>query len=94
MFGVAVIANASNIKKRILIVSQAITANPQNIGLTENLLQALPKPYSNIAIHDRKPTILEKNDYNLQLINTLENVAYISSYSSTDKELRINKKVR
>ena len=91
---VAVIANASNIKKRILIVSQAITANPQNIGLTENLLQALPKPYSNIAIHDRKPTILEKNDYNLQLINTLENVAYISSYSSTDKELRINKKVR
>ena len=91
---VAVIANASNIKKRILIVSQAITANTQNIGLIENLLQALPKPYSNIAIHDRKPTILEKNDYNLQLINTLESVAYISSHRSTDKELRINKKVR
>ena len=90
----AVIANANNINNRILVVLQTIAANPKDIALTENLLRALPKPYSDIAIHDRKPTILEKNDCNLQLINTLENVAYISSYSSTDKELRINKKVR
>lgn len=69
---VAVIANASNIKNRILIVSQAITANPKNIALTENLLSALPKPYSDIAVHDRKHPILENNGPNLRLLDALK----------------------
>ena len=90
---VAVIANASNIKNRILIVSQAITANPKNIALTENLLSALPKPYSDIAVHDRKHPILENNGPNLRLLDALKNIRYISSYKFSEKEVKINKKV-
>lgn len=87
---VAVIANASNIKNRILIVSQAITANPKNIALTENLLSALPKPYSDIAVHDRKHPILENNGPNLRLLDALKNIRYISSYKFSEKEVKIN----
>ena len=87
---VAVIANASNIKNRILIVSQAITANPKNIALTENLLS---KPYSDIAVHDRKHPILENNGPNLRLLDALKNIRYISSYKFSEKEVKINKKV-
>ena len=75
------------------IESQAITANPKNIALTENLLSALPKPYSDIAVHDRKHPILENNGPNLRLLDALKNIRYISSYKFSEKEVKINKKV-
>lgn len=89
----AVIANANNITDRVLAVSLTVENSPRNIALTENLLSALPKPYSDIAVHDRKHPILENNGPNLRLLDALKNIRYISSYKLSEKEVKINKKV-
>ncbi len=60
---ITVIANSDNIDDRLTVVTQTIGNNPDNIDYIESLLQGLPLPYANIAVHDRKHPILERNNY-------------------------------
>lgn len=90
---ITVIANSDNIKDQLTVVSRTIGNNPDNINYIESLLQVLPSPYANIAIHDRKHPILERNNYTIWLLDILTNIGYLSSYSDTDKGLKVNKKV-
>ncbi len=87
-----VIAKADDLEDRVIVVGSIIQKNPQDVGLIEELLQNLPVPYADIAIHDRKHPILEKKNYNRWLLTNLMETGYLSSYSNTKKGLKVNKK--
>ena len=90
---IATVGNAEHIEDRITVVAQAIGNNPQDFDFIEALLLALPSQYSDIAAHDRKHPTLEQNNYNIWLLDILTNIKYISSCSSTEKGLRVNKRI-
>lgn len=89
---IAVVKKADDLEKRVIAVGSIIQKNPRDVGFIEELLQNLPVPYADIAIHDRKHPILEKTDYNICFLNILTKIGYLSSYSDTEKGLKINKK--
>ncbi len=88
----AIIGSSFHNNDRIIVVSSAIKNNDK-IDFIESLLNMLPSPYADIIEHDKKHPILENTDYNRTLLDQLKYVKYISSYSCTDKGLRVNKKV-
>ena len=89
---IAIISKADYLEDRVIVVGHTIRKNPHSIRLIEKLLQSLSEPYADIAVHDRKHPILKRNNYNIRLLDVLTNIGYLSSYSETDKGLKINKK--
>ncbi len=89
---IAAVATANDLKKRVIAVGSIIQKNPQDVGLIEELLQNLSAPYADIAVHDRKHPILERTQYNRWLLDNLKKIGYLSSYSNTEKGLKVNKK--
>ena len=88
-----VIGMSDNVSDRVIVVTHTIKNNPDNSELVETLLDQLPSPYKEISEHDRKHPAFEKTDYNIELLTTLSSIGYISSYSETENNLRVNKKV-
>lgn len=84
---------SDNVSDRVIVVTHTIKNNPDNSELVETLLDQLPSPYKEISEHDRKHPAFEKTDYNIELLTTLSSIGYISSYSETENNLRVNKKV-
>lgn len=76
------------------MVKYTIADNHNDIGLIESLLRLLPDDYSMIAEHDRKHPTLENTEYNVELVELLKNIGYISTYTVSEKRLRINKRIR
>lgn len=89
---IAIVKKADDLEKRVIAVGSIIQKNPQDVNLIEELLQNLSAPYADIAVHDRKHPILEKTDYNIWFLNILTKIGCLSSYSDTEKGLKINKK--
>lgn len=90
---IAVVKKADDLEKRVIAVGSIIQKNPQDVNLIEKLLQNLSAAYADIAVHDRKHPMLERNNYNIWLLDVLTNIGYISSYREIDKGLKVNKKV-
>ena len=85
---ISVVANSDDIENCVKVMGHAIRKHPHNIQFIEKLLQNLSAPYADIAIHDRKHPVLERNDYNKWLLDVLTNIGYLSSYSEIDKGLK------
>ena len=89
---IAVIKKADDLENCVTVVGHTIQKNPQDMGLIEELLQNLSTPYADIAVHDQKHPILERTQYNRWLLDNLKQTGYLSSYSDTEKGLKVNKK--
>ena len=90
----AVVEGVKKLSEKIAMVKYTLAGNHNDIGLIESLLRLLPDDYSMIAEHDRKHPTLENTEYNVELVELLKNIGYISTYTVSEKRLRINKRIR
>lgn len=86
------IENSLNIEDRVTVASNIMEKNINDILLIEDLLHLLSSEYDKIAKRDRTHPKLEKTDYNIRLLDILVTSGYISTYTPSDKDLKINKK--
>ena len=75
-----ILTNSQQIKEKIHIINQTILKKDDIMkDEIDTLLKTLTKPYCMIAERGKNPAIPNK-DYSLQLVNTLREVEYISSF--------------
>jgi hypothetical protein len=90
----AIVGESENLCERVTVAATAIANHKNNVGFIDSLLLKLSTPYSDIAEHDRKYPTIENTSYNIELLDLLKDIGYISTYTVKGKALRINKKVR
>lgn len=84
-----ILANSKQIEGKIHIINQTILKKDD---ITEEeidtFLKTLPEPYCIIAKRGKNPAI-PKTDYSMQLVETLDNINYISSFAPEKDVIRI-----
>lgn len=84
-----ILANSKQIEGKIHIINQTILKKDD---ITEEeidtFLKTLPEPYCVIAKRGKKPAI-PKTDYSMHLVETLDNINYISSFAPEKDVIRI-----
>lgn len=84
-----ILANSKQIEGKIHIINKTILKKDD---ITEEeidtFLKTLPKPYCVIAKRGKNPAI-PKKDYSMQLIEVLDKINYISSFTPEKDIIRI-----
>lgn len=84
-----ILANSKQIEEKIHVINQTILKKDD---ITEEeidtFLKTLPEPYCVIAKRGKNPAI-PKKDYSMQLVETLDNINYISSFAPEKDVIRI-----
>ena len=79
--------------ERIIVINYTLEKNQLAEEYVTALVETLPVPYKYIAEKGKKPE-LPNDDNTIRLVKTLERIRYISSYTVSDKGVRIYTKLK
>lgn len=88
---ICILTYASNSQDKGNMLLSALKYNKDNVEIVERLLSVMEEPYCTIADKSKKAK-LNKTDINYAILQTLQNIEYISSFSENDGVLRVNHK--
>ena len=80
-------------RERMIVLNYTLEKNAFNEDVITSLLKSLPYPYKHIAEKGKKPVIPGEAE-SWRLVNILKSRDYISSYSKTQKGIRVNTKLK
>lgn len=86
-----VLTNTTNLQQRLAFLIDLIEKYNEDFDIITNLLVLLGEPYKDIIDRSKKATI-ENTNMNKWLLQTLQTIGYISSYSISKERLRVNHK--
>lgn len=80
-------------QERIIVINYTLEKNQLAEEYVTALVETLHVPYKYIAEKGKKPE-LPNDDNTLRLVKTLERIRYMSSYTVSDKGVRIYAKLK
>ena len=80
-------------EEKISLVNYLLINEVLDEERTTRFLSLLPPPFAAIAIKGKKP-VIPKTEKTIALVMQLDEQGYISSYTETDKGIRINTKLK
>lgn len=86
-----ILSESTNLQERLALLIDLIEKYKEDFDSITDLLTSLGEPYRNITDKSKKASI-EINDMNKMLLQKLQSVGYISSYSEQEDKLRVNHK--
>ena len=86
-----ILSESTNLQEQLAFLIDLIEKYREDSDSITDLLTSLGDPYRNITDKSKKASI-EINDMNKMLLQKLQSVGYISSYSEQEDKLRVNHK--
>ncbi len=88
---ISILENSNQLNHKIFMINRTILERNSGKEEITELLNTLPEPYRIIAMRGKKPTLPHSADVE-RLVETLDKIDYISSYSINEKGIRVNTK--
>lgn len=86
-----VLASSTNLQEQLVFLIDLIEKYKDDYDVITELLVSLSEPYRNITDKSKKAS-LENNFIHIMLLQKLQTIGYISSYSDKEDKLRVNHK--